>query len=59
MATEMKGVRFWEINAVGVDGTKGDCQNKRMIKTTKIQVISASDVVKSNHDFDLWRHSPS
>ena len=56
MPTEMKGLYFWGTNAVGVDGTKGDCQNKRI---AKLWVISASDVVKSIHDFDLWRHSPS
>ena len=54
MPTGMKGLHFWGINAVGVDGTKGDCQN-----IAKLRVISASDVVKLIYDFDLWRHSPS
>lgn len=50
MPTRIKGLHFWGINAVGIDGTKGDCQNKGM---TKLRVISASDVVKSIYDFDL------
>ena len=48
MPTGMKGLHLWGINAVGVDGTKGDCQN-----IAKLRVISASDVVKSIYDFDL------
>jgi hypothetical protein len=48
MPTGMKRLHFWGINAAGVDGTKGNCQN-----IAKPRVISASDVVKSIHDFDL------
>ena len=33
MPTGIKGLHFWVINVVGVDGTKGDCQNERMTKT--------------------------
>ena len=50
MLTRMKRLHFWGINAVGVNGTKGDCQN-----IAKLPVISASDVVKSIHNFDLWK----